>query len=523
MASKHAQSASLESFAVEILTLVARRATSEKWAEWLQVPLDDAASEGNIDLVNALIGAGASAGNGSVAGDCFLLELAVRDGNADVVSALVRSPQSSALYRAIRFGYSEAARCLIKAGANLRYRDPLQGWDMLFNAVERGREELVTDLLEGGASPNSGGNRGGRTPLHVAAKYGSTAMVSALLAGEADKDARDSCGKTPLMDATEHCSASRGFLSAEIFREHRIQPPAEQDYLGVVSKLLAAGADLNIRDDNDGTVLVTAAEGGYMDILNAFLRHGADLGAVDEYRRCSVLHMVATYGGPAGAIHALVEAGADTKLKNSDGLTPLECATKQNNVEAMRVLLQCGPDADLHRLLRLACQEQCAGGLDTTVDILLRLGADETAVDHDGMTALDYLDLGPVESDNYWCEYEVEQARLLLTRAPADRTWRRRCWLVMLYSRASKARKASRDTGDSREHSTNAAGGSQDGGCSKMTKVDHESRGTSGLLGQVDDGCLVGGRSEGGRFGAVVESLIGLELEDVFRTIVEYL
>lgn len=527
---KEQRASSLESFAPEILELVARRGSSGAWAEWLQVPLNDAASEGNIDLVNALIGAGASMGSG-LSGSRFPLESAVLSKNVDVVSALVaagsplESRHCSALHTAIYFGHGEAARRLIKAGASLHYLDPLQGWDALFWAVERGREELVTDLLEAGATPNTTTNGSGRTPLHVAAKYGSTAMVSALLARGADKDARDRYGKTPLMDAVEHCNASDRFFSAQTFQLDNIQPPAQQNHLVVVNMLLTAGADVNIRECNDGTtVLVTAAQHGYMDILHAILRHGADLDAVDEWDRCSVLHMAAKNGGPAGAIHALVESGADIKLKNSDGLTPLECATKHNNGEAMRALLQYGAEGEAQAtsMLRLACEEQYGGGLDTTVDILLRFGANDMAVDGNGRTPLDLLDLDPVDLDSSYDfdEEEVERARLLLIGA---RTWRRRGWVVMLYSRASKARTASRDTGDSHEHSTDAAGGSEDVGCSKITKVEHASRGTIGLLGQVGDGRVAGGGSEGGGFGAVVESLIGLELEDVFRTVVGFL
>ncbi len=538
------QRASLESFAVEILQLVARRASSENWGKWLRRPLGDAVSEGNIDLVNALIGAGAEVCAGSSARPYeLLLESAVRVGNADVVSALVAagSPlelrtesgswETSALFTAIWYGHTEAARRLIKAGANLQFRESLNDWDVLFCAVAFGREELVPGLLEAGANPSTANGLNRRTPLHVAARYGSTAMVSALLAREADKDARDSWGKTPLMDAAENGSVrSYRFLSAQFFEINRVQRPAEQDYPGVVSKLLTAGADVNIPDNDDGTVLVKVAEGGSVDMLNAILRYGADSGAVDRWDLSGALHMAAKNGGPAGAIHALVEAGADTKLEASDGLTSLQCATKYNNGEAMRALLQYEGerDAQVQAMLHLACMGQLnsGDGLDSTVDILLRLGADETAVDDNGRNPFDCLDMGGIDDDpdrilDWASDDEVERVRLLLNRAWR---WRRRRWLVMLCSRASKARAASRDTGDSHEHSKIAAAGIEDGGCSKMTKVEHASTGKGGLLGQqVGDGCVVERGSEGGRFKAVVESLIELEQEGVFRTVVKFL
>ena len=71
------------------------------------------------------------------------------------------------------------------------------------------------------------------------------------------------------------------------------------------------------------------------------------------------------------------------------------------------------------------------------VDLLLRWGADETAFNGADQIPAEVLD---VESDgdigNSATKDETERTRLLLAYAPADRVWRRRCWLVMLRSRA---------------------------------------------------------------------------------------
>lgn len=52
--------ASLQPLVGEILRPVARGATPDQWAEWLRVPLEHAAADANLDLFNALIGAGAN-------------------------------------------------------------------------------------------------------------------------------------------------------------------------------------------------------------------------------------------------------------------------------------------------------------------------------------------------------------------------------------------------------------------------------------------------------------------------------
>ena len=94
--------ASLEGLAGEIFKLVSRRATPEQWSEWLRVPLEHAAADGNADLFNALIGAGANgrAGWRGCEGRT-LFDAAAVGGNAEVVSALVAAGAGSGRERGV--------------------------------------------------------------------------------------------------------------------------------------------------------------------------------------------------------------------------------------------------------------------------------------------------------------------------------------------------------------------------------------------------------------------------------------
>lgn len=69
--------------------------------------------------------------------------------------------------------------------------------------------------------------------------------------------------------------------------------------------------------------------------------------------------------------------------------------------------------------------------------ILLRWGTSETAVNNTGQTPPDQLG-DPLRSLTSCPAATVERVRVLLAGAPADRAWRRRCWLVMLRSRAER-------------------------------------------------------------------------------------
>lgn len=102
---------------------------------------------------------------------------------------------------------------------------------------------------------------------------------------------------------------------------------------------------------------------------------------------------------------------------------------------------------------------------------------DETALDGNGKTPADLL---PQDG--------ADGIRRLLARAPADRVWRRRGWLVMLRLRASKA-------------------------------DDEETRPTQRLLGTV----VCEAKDQRAKQAAVAHKLLGVQEDGVFRTLVRFL
>lgn len=134
--------------------------------------------------------------------------------------------------------------------------------------------------------------------------------------------------------------------------------------------------------------------------------------------------------------------------------------------------------------------------VDDTVDILLRWGASEQAVDEDDETPVDRLKA--VAHDVVWEWPELDRALELLARAPADRAWRRRGWLVMLHERTTKER--------------NVHGG-------RPRKGKKAERGQEVLLGDGERG---GGAAVKVDLRGLVNVLVGLESDGVFRAIVGY-
>lgn len=64
------------------------------------------------------------------------------------------------------------------------------------------------------------------------------------------------------------------------------------------------------------------------------------------------------------------------------------------------------------------------------MDLLLRHGADEKAVDNNGHTPADMVEYSDVEGKGSLAE-GVERVRKLLANAPADCAWRPRGFLVL--------------------------------------------------------------------------------------------
>ncbi|MEO7673104.1 MAG: ankyrin repeat domain-containing protein [Pyrinomonadaceae bacterium] len=119
------------------------------------------------------------------------------------------------------FGHWKVADFLIKHGADVNYALPDTGETPLHGALSKaGRPYflyVLKVLVENGANVNAktvpGKETGafmrdvrtkGETPLHRAAAYGDEAIISYLIEHQADKEARDANGDSPLTWASEH-------------------------------------------------------------------------------------------------------------------------------------------------------------------------------------------------------------------------------------------------------------------------------------------------------------------------------
>lgn len=154
---------------------------------------------------------------------------------------------STALYVAAQRGYTETVQLLLTHGADPNYQmtahDCCPGWTPLMIASAEGHPTTVQALLQARANPNAV-NELGRSPLFFAARYGYDSIVTDLIQAGADVNIREKqVGVTALMIAVR------------------------AGHLGTVRLLLKAGADTTVTDYQGNTALDRAKSAGLAEIV----------------------------------------------------------------------------------------------------------------------------------------------------------------------------------------------------------------------------------------------------------------
>ena len=168
---------------------------------------------------------------------------------------------------------------------------------------------------------------------------------------------------------------------------------ATRGHVVVVDALADAGADIGWENPGIGmTALHVAAQDGHAVVVRSLAARGGRA-AVDarDSDKSTPLHLAARWGNIA-AVQALLEAGADTSLKDRDGMTVLESAVRSlyskrdREVaacirEADEALRLCGPRQRLAFARSLLASTEAAAGLgELPHDVLSLIGESVVAL-----------------------------------------------------------------------------------------------------------------------------------------------
>ncbi|SDX59105.1 hypothetical protein SAMN05518669_105311 [Variovorax sp. YR634] len=187
--------------------------------------------------------------------------------------------------------------------------------------------------------------------LHQAAWHGDLPKLKALIASGANFDVRDTRGRTPLHVATHArqreaikllAKAGANLDLLEDDRYDAVTIASVADDAATLSLLLSLGAKAGQTTSRyDGTALIAAAHLGHDEVVRRLIAAGAPLDHVNNLHWTAVIEsIVLGDGGPRHqrTLAALVDAGANLKLADRQGNTPLQLAKARGYIAMVKLL-----------------------------------------------------------------------------------------------------------------------------------------------------------------------------------------
>ena len=114
-----------------------------------------------------------------------------------------------------------------------------------------------------------------------------------------------------------------------------------------IKQHIAAGADVNEKDEKGATPLHGAAFTGRMEVVELLIANGADVNAKAE-DGSTPLHHAALWGHKKIA-ELLIDKGANVNAKEKEGITPLDVAEKVEDYHSPEQITSKKETADLLR------------------------------------------------------------------------------------------------------------------------------------------------------------------------------
>lgn len=269
------------------------------------------------------------------------------------------------LFEAVHAQDLAAVRKIIKGGGDVNEVDG-EGNTPLLIAVLTRNAKLVDELLKLGADPNKA-RPDGKGPLFGAVRVGEEKIVQTLLKGGAEVDA-------PL--SMDHNGVAVGGCTA-------LYIAALLGHLPSCKVLASSGALLEAANDLGYTPLMAAIEGDHEDVIDFFLKSGANVNP-DAIATMEVEGLggafplyTATRKENLAVIKKLLKREADVNRTAPNGWTPLKSAAQQGSFEIVKVLLDAGADPNIADDTNYTpLMNAVSGEHEDIVKILLKFNAD---------------------------------------------------------------------------------------------------------------------------------------------------
>lgn len=157
----------------------------------------------------------------------------------------------------------------------------------------------------------------------------------------------------------------------------------------IADLLIAAGADINFKDKDGQTDLMTAAVEGRVALVKALIAAGANVNIQNNKGRTPLIN--AALHGKIEVVKVLLEAGANPEIKDDEGYTAIIEPAFAGNLEIVKALLaaKANPNVTVEHGMT-ALMGAAFNGHKDVVNELLATGAQRDAKDDDGYSARDY-------------------------------------------------------------------------------------------------------------------------------------
>ncbi len=345
--------------------LIAAGANAKAATRYNITPLSLACTNGDAVLIEHLIKAGADPNGTSEEGQTALMTAALT-GKVDAVKALLahganvnaKEPYKgqTALMWAASEGNASAAAMLIEFGAEVKAKSTA-GFTPLLFAVRDAHIDAAKVLLDHGANVNDVAPDG-TSALNMAIVNAYFELASVLLDHGADPNATDPRGSALHTVAWLRKPGADGAAGVGNTAKGTPVPTGNMTSLELAKALLKHGANPNFRIDwkesRFGKEGGTAKNPPNIDLGRHFLSY---TGATPFY--------VAAKNGDAPLMRVLLDSGADGKIPNRFGVTPLMVAagldywegespgpftgvTEPERLEAVKLALASGSDINAH-------------------------------------------------------------------------------------------------------------------------------------------------------------------------------
>jgi ankyrin repeat protein len=334
----------------------------------LNKALIEAVDDEDLAAVAALLEKGASVRAVDQDSGDRPIQTAARQGNMDIVSALIRAGAdvneqgtgmgagATPLHMATAWGHVDMVRLLLDHGANVNINT--SGFNTpLIRAIAYGKRDAAELLVSRGADIDGKGAVCGDTPLLTAVRFDRVGIARWLLENGADLEAANDLGSTPLGQAVAQGCEEMICLLLEHGAERTFHVAAALGDVEEVRKFLADGADVDLPDKQGWPPLVRAVRNGHTAVVKELI----DAGAAVNARRGIALHLAASLGD-IEMVRLLLDAGADVNAcQPSLFATPLDSALREEHEAAAALLREHGAKT-FHELRAAGESEVPSGG-----------------------------------------------------------------------------------------------------------------------------------------------------------------